>query len=199
MASRKPKSPTRLTTKALRPGVVRCRLLPVEADQKVRRQADTFPADEQQQEALCQHQYQHEEHEKVQVGEEPPVALLMRHVADRVQVDQEAHARDDAQHDKRQVINGKGEADDEVAMFESMACEFAVICSTSCDSMNCHRPATQMRAGSNVNSSAIASHRACVKGVGPACRSAGNLRKGTAGLARAGVFDVHRTWVSVSA
>jgi hypothetical protein len=40
-----------------------------------------------------QDEHQHRGDEKVEVGEEPPPARVMRHVADRVDVDQRAHAR----------------------------------------------------------------------------------------------------------
>ncbi len=88
-------------------GVVRRRLLPIKADQQVRCQAHAFPPDKQQKEVLCQHQHQHEEHEQVQVREEAPVALVLSHITDRIKVDQEAHARDHAKHDQRQVIDCK--------------------------------------------------------------------------------------------
>ncbi len=88
-------------------------LLEVEADQQVRGETDALPADEQQQEAFGEDQHQHEEHEEVEVGEEAPVALFVRHVADRVDVDEEADAGDDAEHDEREVVDGEGEVDGE--------------------------------------------------------------------------------------
>ena len=86
-------------------------LLEVEADEQVRGETDALPADEQQQEVVGEHQHQHEEHEEVEVGEEAPVALFVRHVADRVDVDEEADAGDDAEHDEREVVDGEGEVD----------------------------------------------------------------------------------------
>ena len=86
-------------------------LLEVEADEQVGGEADALPADEQQQEVLGEHQHQHEEHEEVEVGEEAPVALFVRHVADGVEVDEEADASDDAEHDQREVVDGEGEVD----------------------------------------------------------------------------------------
>ena len=80
-------------------------LLEVEADEQVGGEADALPADEHQQEALGEHQDQHEEHEEVEIGEEAPVALFVRHVADRVDVDEEADAGDDAEHDEREVVD----------------------------------------------------------------------------------------------
>ena len=80
----------------------------VKADQQVAREAHTFPADKEQQEVGTEHQDQHEKHEEVEVGEEAPEALLMCHVADGVDMDQEADARDDRQHDEREVIDDEG-------------------------------------------------------------------------------------------
>ena len=57
-----------------------CSLVP-EADQRVRAEADAFPADEHQQQVVAQHQRQHREREQVQVGEEAPVRRLLVHVA----------------------------------------------------------------------------------------------------------------------
>ncbi len=105
----------RLTTNALRASVVGGRLLPIEADQQVRRQADAFPADKQQQEVLGQHQHQHEEHEQVQVGEEAPVPLVLGHVADGVKMNEEADAGDHAQHDQGQVIDSERAIDGEAS------------------------------------------------------------------------------------
>ena len=83
----------------------------VEADEQVGGETDALPADEHQQEAGGQHQHQHEEHEEVEVGEEAPVAFFVRHVADGVDVDEEADAGDDAEHDEGEVIDGEGEVD----------------------------------------------------------------------------------------
>ena len=83
----------------------------VEADEQVGGEADALPADEEQKEALGQHQDEHEEHEEVEVGEEAPVAFFVRHVADRVDVDEEADAGDDAEHDQREVVDREGEVD----------------------------------------------------------------------------------------
>ena len=85
--------------------------LEVEADEQVRGEAHALPADEEQKEAAGQHQDRHEEHEEIEVGEEAPVTLFVRHVSDRVEVDQEADAGDDAEHDEREVIDGEGEVD----------------------------------------------------------------------------------------
>ncbi len=83
----------------------------VEADEQVGGETDAFPADEEQQEVRREHQHGHEEHEEVEVGEEAPEAVLMGHVADRVNVDEEADAGDDGEHDHGEVVDGEGEVD----------------------------------------------------------------------------------------
>src|SRR5207248_5271772 len=76
---------------------VGCGVFPeIEANQQVRGQADTLPADEHEQKILSQHQYRHEEHEEIEVSKEPPVPLFMSHVAHRVDVDQKANSGHDA-------------------------------------------------------------------------------------------------------
>ena len=72
-----------------------------EADQQVRRQAHALPADEHDQIVLRQHQRQHEEHEQVHVRHEAVVTVVFPHVADRVDVNEEADAGDYEQHDER--------------------------------------------------------------------------------------------------
>ena len=78
--------------------------LEVEADQQVRAQAHALPADEHQGVVVRQDQRQHGEHEQVQIAEEAVVAALVRHVADRVDVDQHAHAGDEQQPDRGERI-----------------------------------------------------------------------------------------------
>ncbi len=83
--------------------------LEVEADQQVGGKADALPADEEQEEAGGKDEDQHEEHEEVEVGEEAPVPLFVRHVADGVDVDEEADAGDDGEHDEGEVVDGERE------------------------------------------------------------------------------------------
>src|SRR5581483_10617777 len=81
----------------------------IEADQQVGSETDALPSDEEQLEARREHQNQHEEHEEVEVREEAPVTFLFSHVANRVDVNQEADTRDDAEHDQREVVDREGE------------------------------------------------------------------------------------------
>jgi len=81
--------------------------LPVEpeADQQVRAQPDALPAEEEQEEVVGEDQRVHREHEEVQVGEEPVVAAVAAHVADRVVVRQHADDADDEQHDAGEGVD----------------------------------------------------------------------------------------------
>ena len=88
--------------------------LEVEADEQVGGEADALPADEEEQEARGEDEHEHEEHEEVEVGEEAPVTLFMRHVAGGVEMDEEADAGDDGEHDEGEVVDREGEVDGEV-------------------------------------------------------------------------------------
>ena len=70
MPSAKPKSPTRLTTKALIAAALAAGPVVPEADQQIGHQADAFPAEEQLHEVVGRHQHQHEEGEQAQIGHE---------------------------------------------------------------------------------------------------------------------------------
>ena len=90
----------------------RRRPLPVpEADQQVARQADQLPGDEHDEEAAREDQHEHAEHEEVEVGEEAPVPRVVAHVADRVDVDEQADRRDDDQQAGRQVVDEEPDID----------------------------------------------------------------------------------------
>ena len=68
------------------------------ADQQVGAETNAFPAEEQLQQIVRRHQHQHGEGEQRQIGEEPVAReRIMRHVADRIDMDQhgdEGHHRD---------------------------------------------------------------------------------------------------------
>ncbi len=115
---RKPQSPMRLTTKAFLPAAGAFGLLVVIADQEIRAESDALPADEHQQEVLGEHQDEHREHEEVQVREEarvPGVGLVVVHVADRVDVDQEPDERHERGHERRERVEAEGDVRREVA------------------------------------------------------------------------------------
>ena len=71
--------------------------------------SDAAPADEQPQEIVGHHQQQHREDEEVHVGEERAIVLGLGHVADGIQMDEEADARDDEHPHQRQRIDQQPE------------------------------------------------------------------------------------------
>ena len=95
----------------LHPGVGRPVLLVVEADQQVGAEPHPLPADEHHQEVVAQDQQQHRPHEQVEVDEVALVALLVGHVADRVDVDPEADEGDDEHHHRRQRVEQEGDVE----------------------------------------------------------------------------------------
>ena len=80
------------------------RLVLPETDQQVTREPDAFPADVQQQVVVGEHQYQHRGDEQVQVAEELASIGVVRHVAERIDVDQRANDGDQQDEDNRQLI-----------------------------------------------------------------------------------------------
>ena len=86
-------------------GRIRCRLaMEVKADQQVGAQAHTFPAHKHHGVVVPQDQRQHGKHEQIHVSEEAVVAAFVRHVADRVDVDQHADAGHEQQPDARELV-----------------------------------------------------------------------------------------------
>ena len=86
-----------------------------EPDEEVRREAHALPAQEQAEVVLGQHQHQHRGDEEVEVAEEPAPARVVRHVADRVDVDQRPDARDQQEEHRRQRVVEQVHADVEPA------------------------------------------------------------------------------------
>ena len=80
-------------------------LVIVEADQVVGAEPHRLPAEVEQQVVVGQHQHEHAEGEQAQVGEEAVVAGVAVHVALGVDEDQQAHAGDHQQHDRRQLVH----------------------------------------------------------------------------------------------
>ena len=76
-----------------------------ETDKQVGAQPHPFPANEHEQVVVRQHQHQHGGHKQVQVREEARVAGVAVHVADGIDVHQEADAAHDEQHDGAQRVH----------------------------------------------------------------------------------------------
>ena len=110
-----PKSPMRLTMNAFLPASEADFLQEIETDEQVAAEADAFPSNEEQDVVRGHHQDEHEEHEQIEVGEETVVAAFVRHVAGGVDVDEEAHAGDDHQHDDGELVDLQVEACAEVS------------------------------------------------------------------------------------
>ena len=83
----------------------------VVADQEVGAEADRFPEDEEHQQVVCQHQHQHREDEEGEVGEEAVEAAVAVHVADGVDVDEQADRGDDEEHDRGELVGIEGNGD----------------------------------------------------------------------------------------
>ena len=75
-----------------------------EPDQQVRAEADKLPPDEQQDEVVGKHQRQHRRREQGHECVVPDVAPVVAHIAVRVDLHEEAHGRDDHQHDGGQAV-----------------------------------------------------------------------------------------------
>ena len=86
-----------------------------EPDQQVAREPDQLPRDEDDEPVVGEDQEQHREHEQVQVGEEAPVPGVVAHVADRVDVDQQADRRHHDEQARGQRVDDEADVDDEVA------------------------------------------------------------------------------------
>jgi hypothetical protein len=93
--SANPTSPTRLTMNAF---------LAASAAERLRYQNP-----------ICEDQQQHREHEQVEVGEEAPVPRVVAHVADGVDVDEQADRRDDDEQARRQGIDEEADLHHEAA------------------------------------------------------------------------------------
>ncbi len=111
----RPASPTRFIRNAFLPAVAALGRVVPEGDQQVRRQTDALPAEVEHHVVVAEHQQQHRRDEQVEVAEEPPAARVVRHVPDRVEVDQEAHPGDQQHEDRGQRVEEQPEVDLEVA------------------------------------------------------------------------------------
>ena len=96
-------------------GGVRRRAVIPEADQQVGGEADALPAEEHLHEVVGRHQHQHGEGEERQIGEEARPVRVVRHVADRVDVDERRHGVHDDQHHDGQRVDAERPVGDERA------------------------------------------------------------------------------------
>src|SRR5690606_40010523 len=74
--------------------IIRIVLIP-EADQEIRTQAHSFPADEHDRVTRAHDQDEHKKNEQIQVGKKLSEALVRVHVSRRINMDQKPNARTD--------------------------------------------------------------------------------------------------------
>jgi hypothetical protein len=89
--------------------------LVVVADQEIGAESDALPADKQNSVVVAHHEEQHGNHKQIHIGEESRKSDFTVHVADRIDVNEEADSRHDQQHDACEGINKVGEIDREIA------------------------------------------------------------------------------------
>ena len=82
----------------------------IKADEQIAGEADAFPSDEEENVIGGEDEDEHEEHEEVEVGKEAVVAAFVRHVAGGIDVNEEADAGDDENHDHGQLVHLEVEA-----------------------------------------------------------------------------------------
>ncbi len=90
-------------------------LLPVEADEKEGADADELPRDEEEEQVVGHHERQHRRCEKLEQGEEPPVAGLTLHVADGEDVHHQRDRGHHREHDDGDLVDVDAEVDIETA------------------------------------------------------------------------------------
>ena len=86
-----------------------------EPDEKIGAEPDSFPSDKHENEVGGHDQDEHGECKEVQVSEIARVSLVVPHVADRINMDEEADSGDDKGHDRRQGVELEGEVGAEPA------------------------------------------------------------------------------------
>ena len=86
-----------------------------EADEQVRGEADELPRREDDEQVARQHQKEHGEHEEIEIGEEAPVARVVAHVADAVQVHERADGGDHEKECAGQRVDVDSQAEGQVS------------------------------------------------------------------------------------
>ncbi len=114
----KPKSPIRLTMKALSAAAFAEGLYVPEADEEIGSETDTFPAEEHLHEVVGGHQHQHREAEQREIGEEARLARVFFHIAPAVEVDEARDGCHDDQHHRRQAVDAQRPVDVERARMD---------------------------------------------------------------------------------
>ena len=111
----RPTSPMRVVMNAFFAASVARALLPVEADEQERADADQLPRDVEEEQVVGHHEHEHRGGEELEDREEPAVARLALHVADGEDVHHQRDGGDDAEHDDRDRVDVDAHAQLEVA------------------------------------------------------------------------------------
>src|ERR1700678_3721196 len=85
--------------------------LEIKPDEQIRCETDTLPADKHEKEVAGEDQDDHEKEEQIEEAEVARVTWLAAHVAEGVDVDEEADSGDDEKHDGGKLIENEGEID----------------------------------------------------------------------------------------
>ena len=83
-------------------------------DEQPGAEADQLPENEHHEKIVGEHDAEHREHEEGQAAEEPRPGLVVVHVAEREDVDQETDKADHEEHQRREVVELDAELDDEI-------------------------------------------------------------------------------------
>src|ERR1043165_5020092 len=82
-----------------------------EADEEVGGEADALPAEEHLDEIVRRHQHQHREGEEREVGEEAGLAVVLRHIAPAIEMDERRDGRHHHQHHRGQSVDAERPVD----------------------------------------------------------------------------------------
>ena len=107
-------SPITWVMNALRAAATARRPVVPEPDEQIAAQRDQCPPDDEDHQVGGEHERQHREDEEVHVAEEAGEPGIVLHVADAVDVDEEADAGDDHEHQRAQRIEREVHADREI-------------------------------------------------------------------------------------
>ena len=104
------------------------RFVEPETDEQIARDAHPFPAEEQLRQIVGRHQHQHGEGEERQIREEPRLVRIVRHVADRIEVDETRNGRHHDQHHRGERVDAQRPIDFEIARGDEIEdCDVSVV------------------------------------------------------------------------
>jgi hypothetical protein len=106
-AQREAEIPHAIDDERLHRGRIRRGLVIPEADQQIGGKTHALPAEEELEEIIGRHQHQHGEGEQRQIGEKARLAVVMRHVADGIDVNERGHGVHHHQHHGCQRIDAQ--------------------------------------------------------------------------------------------